>query len=197
MTQRIRSFAVFTTMAAFALAALAACNVVPPGADAPPSQLYSLNPQTEFSETVRPVKWQLAIEMPLADSGLNTQRIALSRQPLQLEYYERANWIDTAPRMLQSLIVESFENIGKAAAVASASAAIRADNTLRTTLRKLYPKARRPPRTSGSASSWWPCPSAPSSPAPPWKKPPWLVPAPSPTWSPPSIRPWGASSTVW
>lgn len=113
---------------------LASCSVVP-GADLPPPQLYILSPKSTYDPNMPATKWQLAIEVPLAEAGLNTARIALRHDPLSLEYFERANWIDTAPRMVQTLIVESFENSRKATAVGRASIGLRSDYTLVSELR--------------------------------------------------------------
>ena len=49
-------------------------------------------------------------------------RIALHRASVELEYYARANWTDLAPAMIQTLVVESFENSGKIVAVGRFSA---------------------------------------------------------------------------
>ena len=36
------------------------------------------------------VSWQLVLEVPVADAGLSTTRVALMRTPTQLEYYARS-----------------------------------------------------------------------------------------------------------
>jgi cholesterol transport system auxiliary component len=115
-------------------APLASCSVVP-GASVPPPQLYVLSPKSTFPPDMPRTDWQIAIEVPVADAALNTARITVRHDPLSLEYFERANWIDTAPRMLQTLMVESFENSKKAPAVGRASVGLRADYTLVSELR--------------------------------------------------------------
>ena len=97
------------------LAALAAgCEVPGKG---PPPILYRLTPKSTFREDLPTVSWQLVLELPLANAGLSTTRIALYRDPTNLEYYARASWTDRAPGMVLTLMIESFENSGKIVAV--------------------------------------------------------------------------------
>jgi cholesterol transport system auxiliary component len=129
-----------TSGAALAVAAsigLAGCaGDFLPGARTEPSKLYVLTPKSTFAPNLAKVAWQLTIDVPIAEAGLNTARIALRRTPITLEYYERANWIDTAPIMVQTLLVESFENSGRIVGVGRQSTAIRADFILVTDLRE-------------------------------------------------------------
>jgi cholesterol transport system auxiliary component len=119
-----------------AVLALTACTVVP-GANTPAPEQYSLSPDlVGLPQSLPEVDWQLAVETPDADAGLNTRRIALRQDVNRLDYYERANWVDTAPRMLQSLIVEGFEQSGRIPAVAKSSVAIRSDFALHTEIRE-------------------------------------------------------------
>jgi cholesterol transport system auxiliary component len=111
------------------------CAGVLPGAG-PPPRLFRLTPKSTFPENQEPVAWQLVIETPLAPAGLDTTRIALQRASVELEYYARANWTDLAPAMIQTLVVESFENSGKIVAVGRESLGLRADFVLKLELRE-------------------------------------------------------------
>lgn len=111
-----------------------ACSILPP--IQPPPRLFVLSPKSTFSADLPKVNWQLTVEAPIAEAGLNTARIALRRSPVSLEYFERANWIDTAPIMVQTLIVESFENSNRIVAVARQSVSLRADYSLLSDLRE-------------------------------------------------------------
>ena len=111
------------------------CAGVLPGAG-PPPRLFRLTPKSTFPEGQEPVDWQLVIDTPLAPAGLDTTRIALQRASVELEYYARANWTDLAPAMIQTLIVESFENSGKIVAVGRESLGLRADFVLKMELRE-------------------------------------------------------------
>jgi cholesterol transport system auxiliary component len=112
---------------------LGACQL--PGAGEPPN-LYTLSPKSSFAPDLPRVDWQLIIETPIAAAGLNTSRIALQRSPVTLEYYANANWTDIAPLMVQTLLIESFENSGKIVAVSRESTTLRADYLLKTELRE-------------------------------------------------------------
>ena len=112
---------------------LGACAL--PGGGEPPN-LYTLTPKSTFSPDVPRVDWQLIVETPVAAAGLNTSRIALQRSPVTLEYYANANWTDVAPLMVQTLLIESFENSGKIVAVSRESTTLRADYMLKTELRE-------------------------------------------------------------
>ena len=120
-------------------AALVGCagNILP-GAQTEPPKLYVLTPKSTFAPDLPKVDWQLTVDVPIAEASLNTARIALKRTPISLEYYERANWIDTAPIMVQTLLVESFENSGRIVGVGRQSIAIRSDFSLITDLREFH-----------------------------------------------------------
>ena len=85
--------------------------------DCPSSGEDVNQPDREVPPDLPRVDWQLIIETPVAAAGLNTSRIALQRSPVTLEYYANANWTDVAPLMVQTLLIESFENSGKIVAV--------------------------------------------------------------------------------
>ncbi len=101
-----------------------------------PPKLYLLTAKSAFSPGLPEMDWQLAIEPPIAEAGLDTARIALRRDPASLEYYAGASWVDAAPIMIQTLLVESFENSGRIVGVGRQSAALRSDYSLRTDLRE-------------------------------------------------------------
>lgn len=114
---------------------LAGCTQIVPG-QTPPPELYRLTPKSTFPESLTPVDWQLLVETPTASAGLNTPRIALMRSATKLEYYARSNWTDRAPNMVQSLVIESFENSNAIVAVGRQTVALRADYLLKTELRE-------------------------------------------------------------
>ena len=76
------------------------------------------------------------VELPISAETLNTPRIALSRDPLTLDYYGGARWTERAPALVQTLLVESFENSGRIVAVARKATDLRADYVLKTELRE-------------------------------------------------------------
>lgn len=127
---------ILRSLAAAPLAGFAAaCETIVPG-QGPPPILYRLTPKSTFSPEVPVVTWQLILEQPLANAGLNTTRIALWPNPTNLEYYARASWTDRAPDMIQTLMIESFENSDKIVSVGRESVGLRADFVLKSELRE-------------------------------------------------------------
>ena len=121
---------------AFLLAlAVAGCVGLLPGRGEPP-QLYTLTPKSTYAENLPTVAWQLAVEVPVAAESLNSTRIALRHDPLSLAYFRGARWTERAPVMVQTLLVESFENSEKIVAVARKATDLRADYVLKTDLRE-------------------------------------------------------------
>ena len=120
----------------FAAAALLSACVEIPGVNESPPRLYVLTPKSTYPDNLQRVDWQLLVETPVSPAGLNTARIALQDSPIELRYFEFANWIDFAPKMVQALIIESFENSGKIVSVGREQIGLRSDFLLKTELRE-------------------------------------------------------------
>jgi len=101
----------------------------------PPPQLYTLTPASDFPPGGGRITWQLLVDVPVSTAALDSDHIALSRSPTTVDYFADAAWTDRAPLMLQSLIVQSFENSGRITAIGRESLALRADYVLRPELR--------------------------------------------------------------
>jgi len=131
------------------LPALAGCSGMLLPGQGDPAQLYTLTPKSTFALDLPAVSWQLVVDPPVAAAGLNTSRIALQRTPVSLDYFARANWSDSAPQLVQTLLIESFENSGRIVAVARESVRLRPDYLLQTELREFhaeyYPDSSLPP----------------------------------------------------
>ncbi|MGH6945141.1 MAG: ABC-type transport auxiliary lipoprotein family protein [Geminicoccaceae bacterium] len=122
-----------TTVASVLLGlALTACTALT--GEPPAPDVYGLEPPTSFADDLPKASWQLVVDEPRASPGLATDRIAVRRQPLHLQYYAGARWASTTPQMLQSLIITSLRNTGRIAAVGSSSADLRPDYRLVTRL---------------------------------------------------------------
>ncbi len=113
---------------------LAACVELPGSGD--PSRLYVLTPKSTFPDNLPMVDWQLLVEVPVSAAGLNTARIAARHSPIELNYIGAANWTDFAPRMVQTLLVESFENSGRIIGVGREAIGLRSDYLLKTEVRE-------------------------------------------------------------
>jgi cholesterol transport system auxiliary component len=127
--------------------ALSACTGIIPGTGEP-LKLYTLTPKSTYGAGLPTVEWQLVVETPVAPAGINTNRIALSHSPITLDYFAGATWTDSAPAMVQTLLVESFENTGRIVAVGRESVGLRADYVLKIELREFqaeYASPEAPP----------------------------------------------------
>jgi cholesterol transport system auxiliary component len=120
------------------------CTGLVPGSR-PPPRIFRLTPKSTFPADLPRVDWQMIVEAPVANAGLDTTRVALMRGPHEIEYYARSSWVDTAPLMVQTLIIESFENSGKIVSVGRESLGLRADYLLKLELREFQAEYREGP----------------------------------------------------
>jgi len=112
-------------LCALVLLSLAGCGALP-GQGAPPT-LYRLTPKSTFDANLPTVTWQLVLSPPDAEASIDTLRIALMSTPVQIEYFANAGWTDRATVMVQTLILESFENSGKIVGVGRRAIGLRSD----------------------------------------------------------------------
>ncbi|MFN0264162.1 ABC-type transport auxiliary lipoprotein family protein [Tepidamorphus sp. 3E244] len=92
---------------------LAGCSVV----QGPPPETYDLTAPTEFSGKVGSTRAQILIANPTSVSVLDSERILLRPEPSVVTYLKGAQWTDKLPKLLQTRIVQSFENTGRVRAV--------------------------------------------------------------------------------
>ncbi len=116
------------------LAATGCVSVLPGGKE--PARLFTLSPKSTFAKQLPTTDRHLNVDMPSAGLALNTPKIALRRSAFALDSYARATWIDRAPSMVQTLLVESFDNTRKIVSVTRQRSAPRADYSLVTELRE-------------------------------------------------------------
>lgn len=124
---------------------LTACQGIIPGAQRDPPRLYELTPKSTFPKGLPEIKRQLIVETPLASSGLTSSRIAVKVRATTLDYYERTEWTDLAPNLIQTLLIESFDNSKKIIAVGREGSGLRADYILKTELREFQAELYRGP----------------------------------------------------
>lgn len=123
------------SIAALTAAGLTACSL-PDLGSGPPPDLYVLSPKSTFPEELPSVDWQLVVEEPSTAKGIDTDRIAIAPSALEVKYLAGSRWADRAPRMLQQLLIQSFENTKKIVSVGRQSIGLRSDFVLKVELRE-------------------------------------------------------------
>ncbi|HEY0281051.1 MAG TPA: ABC-type transport auxiliary lipoprotein family protein [Rhizomicrobium sp.] len=122
--------------------ALAGCGrLVGPGE---PPRLYLLKPALPQAAPGAKVDWALAIAVPDASAGLDSQRIAILRPPATLDYYAGAAWSDRLPPLVQNALLQAFEGCGRIDKVAPDSDGTHADYLLATDLRDFEARYDQP-----------------------------------------------------
>ena len=120
-------------MMSIAAVLLSGCQLIQAAEES--TDLYQVSPKSTFDADMPSVRWQLTVDVPATAANLNTGRIALAQSPTSFDYYTKTAWTDRAPLMVQTRIVDSFENSHKIVAVARESIGIKANYVLQTDLR--------------------------------------------------------------
>ena len=135
-----------------ALAALSGCaGLGTLNAVATPTDLYQLTPKSTFASNLPRLSQQIVVEEPTATAAVNTDRIAVQPNPLQIQYLPRERWVDRAPVIVQTLLIESFENSNRVAAVGRSTTGLRADYSIVTDLREFQASVPQAPLPGGEA----------------------------------------------
>jgi len=77
-----------------------------------PPTTYDLVATHSFAGTKKPAPWQLAVYEPTAPSQLDTSRLMVRPQADQVSYYKGVAWSDRLPRLVQTRMIETFQNSG-------------------------------------------------------------------------------------
>jgi cholesterol transport system auxiliary component len=112
---------------------LGACGIVPEVNT--PLMLYSLSPQVAPVNSPPALDWQLVVAEPKAGADLATNRIALTRAANRIEYFAEGVWSDAAPALVQSKLIQAFEDVVPTLAVGRDSAGLKPDYILQSELR--------------------------------------------------------------
>ncbi|MZR31578.1 ABC-type transport auxiliary lipoprotein family protein [Sneathiella litorea] len=118
------------------LIVLTGCGTISISGDKGVVSLYKLTPKSTFSDDLSDVDWKLVIEEPVATGGLDSKRIALHPKPTELKYFADASWTERTPRMIQTLLIESFTNSGHIATVGRDTIGLRPNYILKGELRE-------------------------------------------------------------
>jgi len=103
---------------------------------ATPNELYSLTPKSTFSTNLPRLNQQIVVEQPSATAAVSTDQIAVQPTALRVQYLPAVRWVDRAPLIVQSLLIESFENTNRVPAVGSSAIGLRADYYIATDIRE-------------------------------------------------------------
>ncbi|MEP2531925.1 ABC-type transport auxiliary lipoprotein family protein [Shimia sp.] len=100
------------------------------------SELYSLTPKSTFDSSLPRLRQQIVVEEPTATAAVDTDQVAVMPNALQVQYLPGVRWVDRAPLIVQSLLIESFENSGRVAAVGRSTVGLRPDYMIVTDIRE-------------------------------------------------------------
>ncbi len=121
-----------------ATASLLSCSI-PGGSPKTPKQFYTLQSagvQSLAATTAKPC-YSLRIEMPAAAPGLNTSRMAYSRESHRLEYFAYHEWVSPPPRMIAAAMEKELQASGLFTVVLTGSPDVRTDWRLDSSLQTL------------------------------------------------------------
>lgn len=113
---------------------------------AEPTDLYVLTPKSTFSASLPRLRQQIVVSEPTATATISGDRIAVQPTPLKVEFLPGARWVDSAPAIIQTLLIESYENSNKVDAVGRSTISLRADYVIITDLREF--QALLPPNAT-------------------------------------------------
>lgn len=127
----VRTFARAFTLAS--IVALTGCNLLqsPP----PPNETYDIV-APERPGVGGATEAQILVKVPTALKAYDTDRIVFKPSPRVITYVAGAQWLDTAPRLIQARLVEVFENTGRTGATAQPGDGLVIDFQLIPTLRR-------------------------------------------------------------
>ncbi|MBV9203256.1 MAG: membrane integrity-associated transporter subunit PqiC [Alphaproteobacteria bacterium] len=117
------------------------------------THLYRLTPKSTYPPNLPHRSVQLLVDVPLAPAGLDNPRIALSRSPVSIDYFADSEWTDRVPLLVQTALLQSFENSKTVIAIDRESVGLRADFVLRTEIRHfeaVYGSSDGPPEVWAS-----------------------------------------------
>lgn len=98
---------------ALCVAALSGCGALSALNQAStPLDAYELRVPSDLPQATRMSARSLSVETPASTGTLDTDRILVRPNPVQAQYLPGARWADSAPQMVQTLLVRAFEDTG-------------------------------------------------------------------------------------
>ena len=111
---------------------LSACGF--PAVDRTMVQTYLLSPVSPVMRypqvSGKEGKTTLAVSLPQARAGYDTQRMVYLKRPHELSYYAVSQWADTPARMLHPLLAQALERTGSFKVVVQTPSVVRGDYRL-------------------------------------------------------------------
>ncbi len=83
-----------------------------------PRETYEISAPQSFSGLRASTGSQILVKLPTSLDAINSARIIVRPSPRVITYLEGAQWSDTVPKMVQSKLVEAFENSASTGATA-------------------------------------------------------------------------------
>ena len=86
-----------------------------------PPTTYDLVAPRSFAASAKPAPYQLLVYEPTTSSALDTSRLMVRPKADQVSYYKGIAWSDRLPRLIQTKMIETFQNSGAVKAVSPSS----------------------------------------------------------------------------
>ena len=121
-------------LSSFAIAVLvSSCALIKP---APPTpETYDISAPRSFSGLRAGTRAQILVKAPTSLKALNSQNIVVKPTASVITYLKGAQWSDDLPNMVQTKLVETFENTGRSGAVAKPGDGLVIDYQILTAIR--------------------------------------------------------------
>jgi cholesterol transport system auxiliary component len=98
-------------------------------------QTFELLAPQEFADARR-ARGSIAIALPTTARVIDSERVIIQPNPGEVNYLSGARWSDRVPRLVQSRIIQAFENSGRVRGVAREGDSLRTDYKIDTEIRE-------------------------------------------------------------
>ncbi len=112
---------------------LSGCALLKPAP--PPPETYDISAPRDFSGLKVGTRAQILVKAPTSLKALDSQNIVVKPAPSIITYLKGAQWSDDLPKMVQTKLVEAFENTGRSGAVAKPGDGLVIDYQILTSIR--------------------------------------------------------------
>ena len=102
---------------------------------APTPETYDISAPRSFAGLRAGTRAQILVKAPTSLKALNSQNIVVKPTSSVITYLKGAQWSDDLPKMVQTKLVEAFENTGRSGAVAKPGDGLVIDYQILTAIR--------------------------------------------------------------